>query len=283
MYSKAVALSFFAYLTTSLPTGSPVCDINGPRFQGAHGSETAAGFSITVQPQSVLGEYNIVVSKQKNPIHGVLIYVVAGGKATHVGTFAPKRGFKNVASCTGATITHSDDTEKTDTTFKWTAPSAIGIYEVKAVVLGKNGKKFQWQSLSTAFGIPDDTGLVGPPAPKVTPAKVTPPEKVKAKKVKAKEIKAKVTPPKEIKANSLPCAKSEVAPHASVPTETPIYEEVPKYDEAMPTETPIYEEGKYDEAMPTETPIDEEMNPELSGGFKLTVAAVSVLAVLLAC
>jgi len=283
MYSKAVALSFFAYLTTSLPTGSPVCDINGPRFQGAHGSETAAGFSITVQPQSVLGEYNIVVSKQNNPIHGVLIYVVAGGKATHVGTFAPKRGFKNVASCTGATITHSDDTEKTDTTFKWTAPSAIGIYEVKAVVLGKNGKKFQWQSLSTAFGIPDDTGLVGPPAPKVTPAKVTPPEKVKAKKVKAKEIKAKVTPPKEIKASSLPCAKSEVAPHASVPTETPIYEEVPKYDEAMPTETPIYEEVPKDDYTLPETTQYEEMNPELSGGFKLTVAAVSVLAVLLAC
>ena len=177
MYTRALALSVFAYITTSLPTGSPVCDIAGPAFQSAHGAETPdAGFSITVQPHSVLGEYNIVVSKQNNPIHGVLIYVLAEGSEAHIGTFATKEGFKNVASCTGATITHSDDTEKKDTTFKWTAPpdkASNGVFKVKAVVVGK---KTPWQSLTSDFGIPDDTGLGGPPSPNGTPTGSPAPE-----------------------------------------------------------------------------------------------------------
>jgi hypothetical protein len=77
-----------------------------------------------------------------------LIYVVAEGSDTHVGTFEAKQGFKEVANCAGATITHSDDTEKTDTTFKWTASSPGGPYEVKAIV---SGKKNPWQSLSSKF------------------------------------------------------------------------------------------------------------------------------------
>ena len=222
-------------------------------YQTAHGAETPdAGFSITVQPQSVLGEYNIVLSKQKNPIHGVLIYVVAEGQETHIGTFAPKEGFKEVASCTGATITHSDDTEKTDTIFKWTAPSANGSYEVKAVVVGR---KTRWQSLSTAFGIPDEKSLGGPSAPKRTLA-----DSHAAKGSSHKETKAK-----ETKANSLPCATSQVPPHASVPTEPTQYKEVPKYDDKLP-----------------ETTQYEKMNIEVSDGLKLTVEAMSVLAILLA-
>ncbi len=151
MFTKSVFLSLLSSIAYALPTGSPYCEIDQSKmaaFQSAHSPESkSTGFSAQFNPEN--GSYKVLLSKKEVPIHGVLMYVTGVDKSKHLGSFTSKDKFQFVTgeSCGGpdSTITHADQSEKSDTEFIWTpGQNDKGPFTLNAVV---SGMKNPWTML----------------------------------------------------------------------------------------------------------------------------------------
>jgi len=160
--SKSVLFSLALTIAHALPSGSPFCELNDQTIKGFESKHDTDGGSSTGFGAKFIDEgasYKITLSKTNTPIHGLLMYVTdKSGK--HIGEFKEKKGFKFVegdkCGSKKSTITHQDQTEKTDTEFSWSpSKSDQGPFTLTAVI---SGMKVPWAKISAEAGKkPQDT------------------------------------------------------------------------------------------------------------------------------
>lgn len=147
MFSIAVLLSLFSAVYAA-PNGAPICDATAAsltkevteQLVNAHG-EGIPNTEYKLDINKVGEKFQIKVEGEKK-FKGLLLYVLEDGE--RVGEFINVDGrpnFKLTENCgKSPAVTHSNDKEKSNPSFKWIAPEkSTGDFTVQAVVLNEDG------------------------------------------------------------------------------------------------------------------------------------------------